>query len=235
MPNQKKIDQVNELADLFSNSDTIILADYKGTSVTELSGLRRALNSTSAKFKIAKNTLAKLAAEKSSKEILSEEITGPLGFVLSNDDPSQITKTLFKYAEDNNLDFNIKKGLVNNDLVDEDTLLRLSKLPSKEILLAKLMGSMNSPITNLVFVLQGTIQGFATVLQRHVENSAIEQEVPVEEAPAEEAPVEEAPVEEAPVEEAPVEEAPAEETPVEEAPAEEAPAEETPAEKDEKK
>jgi large subunit ribosomal protein L10 len=242
LPNQKKIDQVNELADLFSNSDTIILADYKGTSVTELSGLRRALNSTSAKFKIAKNTLAKLAAEKSSKEILSEEITGPLGFVLSNDDPSQITKTLFKYAEDNNLDFNIKKGLVNNDLVDEDTLLRLSKLPSKEILLAKLMGSMNSPITNLVFVLQGTIQGFATVLQRHVENSAIEQEAPAEEAPAEEAPAaEEAPVEEAPVEEAPVEEAPAaeeapvEEAPVEEAPVEEAPVEEAPAEKDEKK
>jgi len=249
LPNQKKIDQVNELADLFSNSDTIILADYKGTSVTELSGLRRALNSTSAKFKIAKNTLAKLAAEKSSKEILSEEITGPLGFVLSNDDPSQITKILFKYAEDNNLDFNIKKGLVNNDLVDEDTLLRLSKLPSKEILLAKLMGSMNSPITNLVFVLQGTIQGFATVLQRHVENSAIEQEVPVEEAPAEEAPVEEAPVEEAPAEEAPAEEAPVEEAPaeeapveeapveapVEEAPVEEAPVEEAPAEKDEKK
>ena len=60
MPNQKKIDQVNELADLFSNSDTIILADYKGTSVTELSGLRRALNSTSAKFKIAKNEYGKL-------------------------------------------------------------------------------------------------------------------------------------------------------------------------------
>ncbi len=180
MPNQKKIDQVTELADLFSSSDTIIMADYKGTSVSDLSGLRRALNNSSAKFKIAKNTLAKLAAEKSNKEALSEEITGPLGFVLSNEDPSQLTKILFKYAEENNLDFNIKKGLVNNDLVDEDTLLKLSKLPSREILLAKLMGSLNSATTKLVFVLQGTIQGFDTVLQRHVENSSTE-------APAEEA------------------------------------------------
>ena len=188
MPNQRKIEQVKELSELFSNSDTIIMADYKGTSVSELSGLRRALNDTSAKFKIAKNTLAKLAAEQSSKEALSEEITGPLGFVLTNEDPSQVTKVLFKYAEDNDIDFVIKKGLVNNDLLDEGTLQKLSKLPSKEILLAKLMGSMNSPVTNLVFVLQGTIQAFATVLQRHVENSSsAEAEAPAEaEAEAEE-------------------------------------------------
>ena len=237
MPNQRKIDQVNELADLFSNSDTIIMADYKGTSVGELSGLRRALNDSSAKFKIAKNTLAKLAAEKSSKGALSEEITGPLGFVLSNEDPSQITKILFKYAEENDLDFNVKKGLVNNDLFDEDTLLKLSKLPSKEILLAKLMGSMNSPITNLAFVLQGTIQGFATVLQRHVENASnVEAEEPAIEA---EAPAEEPAVEaEAPAEEPAVEaEAPAEEPAVEEeTPAEEPAVEaEAPAEEDNKK
>jgi len=181
LPNQKKIEQVKELSDLFSNSDTIIMADYKGTSVSELSGLRRALNETSAKFKIAKNTLAKLAAEQSSKDALSEEITGPLGFVLTNEDPSQVTKVLYKYTEDNEIDFVIKKGLVNNDLLDEDTLQKLSKLPSKEILLAKLMGSMNSPVTNLVFVLQGTIQAFATVLQRHVENSnSAEAEAPAE-------------------------------------------------------
>jgi len=211
LPNQRKIDQVNELADLFSSSDTIIMADYKGTSVTELSGLRRTLNNSSAKFKIAKNTLAKLAAEKSSKELLSEEITGPLGFVLSNEDPSQLTKILFKYTEENDLDFNIKKGLLNNDLVDQDTLLKLSKLPSREILLSKLMGSLNSPITNLVFVLQGTVQGFATVLKRHVENSSPEAEAPAEESPEAEAPAEESPEAEAPAEETPEAEAPAEE------------------------
>jgi large subunit ribosomal protein L10 len=238
LPNQRKIDQVNELADLFSNSDTIIMADYKGTSVGDLSGLRRALNNSSAKFKIAKNTLAKLAAEKSSKDALSEEITGPLGFVLSNEDPSQLTKILFQYAEDNDLNFNIKKGLINDDLIDEGTLLKLSKLPSKEILLSKLMGSLNSPITNLVFVMQGTVQGFATVLQRHVENSSVEAEAPAEEPVEAEAPAEEPVEAEAPAEEPVEAEAPAEEPVEAEAPAEEpveaeAPAEE-PAEEDKK-
>ena len=71
---------------------------------------------------------------------------------------------------------------------DRSTLVKLSKLPTKEVLLAKIMGSMNSPITNLVFVLNGTVQALATVLQRHVEKA--------EEAPAAEEKVDEASVEE---------------------------------------
>ena len=99
MPNQRKIEQVKELSELFSSSDTIIMADYKGTSVSELSGLRRALNDTSAKFKIAKNTLAKLAAEQSSKDALSEEITGPLGFVLTNEDPYLVETAIWSLGK----------------------------------------------------------------------------------------------------------------------------------------
>ena len=203
MPTQRKIEQVEELANLFSNSDTIIIADYKGTSVAELSSLRKALNSSSSKFKIAKNTLAKLAAEKAEKNILADQINGPLGYILTNGDPSQVTKTLFEYTKKNSIEFVIKKGLLDNQLVDESTLLKLSKLPSKEILLSKLMSSMNSPITNLVFVMNGTVQALATVLQRHVEKS--------EEAPAEEVKSEEAPAEEVKSEEAPAEEVKSEE------------------------
>ena len=213
MPTQRKIEQVEELANLFSNSDTIIIADYKGTSVAELSSLRKALNSSSSKFKIAKNTLAKLAAEKAEKNILADQINGPLGYILTNGDPSQVTKTLFEYTEKNSIEFVIKKGLLDNQLVDESTLLKLSKLPSKEILLSKLMSSMNSPITNLVFVMNGTVQALATVLQRHVEKS---EEAPAEEVKSEEAPTEEVKSEEAPAEEVKSEEAPAEEVKSEE-------------------
>ena len=217
MPTQKKIEQVEELANLFSNSDTIIIADYKGTSVAELSSLRKALNSSSSKFKIAKNTLAKLAAEKAEKNILADHINGPQGYILTNEDPSQVTKTLFEYTEKNSIEFVIKKGLLDNELVDESTLLKLSKLPSKEVLLSKLMGSMNSPLTNLVFVMNGTVQALATVIQRYVEKS---EEAPAEEVKSEEAPAEEVKSEEAPAEEVKSEEAPAEEVKSEEAPAE---------------
>ena len=171
MPTQKKMEQVEELANLFSNSDTIIIADYKGTSVSDLSSLRKALNSSSSKFKIAKNTLAKLAAEKAEKNILADQINGPLGYILTNEDPSQVTKTIFDYTEKNNIKFVIKKGLLDNELVDESTLVKLSKLPSKDILLSQLMGSMMSPLTSLVFVMNGTVQALATVIQRYVEKT----------------------------------------------------------------
>ena len=204
MPTQRKIEQVEELANLFSNSDTIIIADYKGTSVAELSSLRKALNSSSSKFKIAKNTLAKLAAEKAEKNILADQINGPLGYILTNEDPSKVAKALFDYTEKNKIEFVVKKGLLDNELVDESTLLKLSKLPTKDILLSKLMGSMNSPLTNLVFVMNGTVQALATVIQRHVEKSA--EEAPAEEVKAEEAPAEEVKAEEAPAEEIKTEE-----------------------------
>ena len=198
MPTQRKIEQVEELANLFSNSDTIIIADYKGTSVADLSSLRKALNSSSSKFKIAKNSLAKLAAEKAEKNILADQITGPLGYILTNEDPSQVTKTLFDYTEKNDIEFVIKKGLLDNELVDESILIKLSKLPSKDILLSQLMAGMNSPLTNLLFVMNGTVQALATVIQRHVEKS---EEAPAEEVKSEEAPAEEVKSEEAPDEE----------------------------------
>jgi large subunit ribosomal protein L10 len=240
MPTKKKIEQVEELAELFNNSDTIIMADYKGSSVADLSSLRKALSESSAKFKIAKNTLAKLAAEKTEKKSLANEINGPLGFILSNEDPSKLTKILFEYTKNNEIEFNITKGFIDNQIVDESTLVKLSKLPTKEVLLAKIMGSMNSPITNLVFVLNGTVQALATVLQRHVEKAeeapAAEEnaeekaeEAPVAEEKAEEAPVAEEKAEEAPAAEENAEEAPAAEEKAEEAPVAEEKAEEAPA------
>jgi large subunit ribosomal protein L10 len=240
MPTKKKIEQVEELAELFNNSDTIIMADYKGSSVADLSSLRKALSESSAKFKIAKNTLAKLAAEKTEKKSLANEINGPLGFILSNEDPSKLTKILFEYTKNNEIEFNITKGFIDNQIVDESTLVKLSKLPTKQVLLAKIMGSMNSPITNLVFVLNGTVQALATVLQRHVEKAeeapAAEEnaeekaeEAPVAEEKAEEAPVAEEKAEEAPAAEENAEEAPAAEEKAEEAPVAEEKAEEAPA------
>jgi large subunit ribosomal protein L10 len=207
------MEQVEELANLFSNSDTIIIADYKGTSVSDLSSLRKALNSSSSKFKIAKNTLAKLAAEKAEKNILADQINGPLGYILTNEDPSQVTKTIFDYTEKNNIKFVIKKGLLDNELVDESTLVKLSKLPSKDILLSQLMGSMMSPLTSLVFVMNGTVQALATVIQRYVEKT---EEVKTEEVKTEEVKTEEVKTEEVKTEEVKTEEVKTEEVKTEE-------------------
>ena len=216
MPTNRKIAEVEELSELFSNSEIILLAEYIGTSVSQMSELRKALNNASASFRITKNTLAKLAVDKANKSILSEQIKGPIGFVFSNDEASSVTKTIFDFTEKNNVPFIVKIGLLNDELVDELTLIKLSKLPSKEILLSKLIGNMNSPISNFVFIISANVRSLVTVIQRHIDQSQ-EEDTPAEE-PKDEAPAEE-PKDEAPAEE-PKEETPAEE-PKEEAPAEE--------------
>ena len=194
MPTNRKITEVEELSELFSNSEIILLAEYIGTSVSQLSELRKTLNNASASFRITKNTLAKLAVDKANKSILSEQIKGPIGFVFSNDEASSVTKSIYEFTEKNEVPFIVKIGLLNDELVDEATLIKLSKLPSKEVLLSKLIGNMNSPISNFVFLMSANVRSFVTVLQRHIDQSAKE-EAPVEESPVEEA-KEEAPVEE---------------------------------------
>ncbi len=192
MPTNRKIAEVEELSELFSNSEIILLAEYIGTSVSQMSELRKALNNASASFRITKNTLAKLAVDKANKSILSEEIKGPIGFVFSNDEASSVTKSIFDFTEKNNVPFIVKIGLINDELVDEVTILKLSKLPSKEILLSKLIGNMNTPITNFVFLISANVRSLVYVLQRHIDQSAEEVK---EESPAEEV-KEESPAEE---------------------------------------
>ena len=192
MPTNRKIAEVEELSELFSNSEIILLAEYIGTSVSQMSELRKALNNASASFRITKNTLAKLAVDKANKSILSEQIKGPIGFVFSNDEASSVTKSIFDFTEKNNVPFIVKIGLINDELVDEVTILKLSKLPSKEILLSKLIGNMNTPITNFVFLISANVRSLVYVLQRHIDQSAEEVK---EESPAEEV-KEESPAEE---------------------------------------
>jgi large subunit ribosomal protein L10 len=210
MPTNRKIAEVEELSELFSNSEIILLAEYIGTSVSQMSELRKALNNASASFRITKNTLAKLAVDKANKSILSEEIKGPIGFVFSNDEASSVTKSIFDFTEKNNVPFIVKIGLINDELVDEVTILKLSKLPSKEILLSKLIGNMNTPITNFVFLISANVRSLVYVLQRHIDQSAeeVKEESPAEEV-KEESPAEEV-KEESPAEEV-KEESPAEE------------------------
>ena len=110
-------------------------------------------------------------------------------FVFSNDEASSVTKSIYEFTEKNEVPFIVKIGLLNDELVDEATLIKLSKLPSKEVLLSKLIGNMNSPISNFVFLMSANVRSFVNVLQRHIDQSAKEEapaEEPKEEAPAEE-------------------------------------------------
>jgi|GEM_PF-48035 len=170
MPTDKGRAAVAEMKDIFEASPLVIAAEYSGVDVAGMTGLRQELRSNGARFKIVKNTFARLAADEAGKSELKEVMTGPIGFVITEGDPAAAAKAFVKYSDDNDLSVNIVGGMLDSDVLSPDRVKALAKLPSKDELVAKLLGSMNSPITGLVMVMSGTVRALATVLQRHVDN-----------------------------------------------------------------
>ncbi|MDA1279292.1 MAG: 50S ribosomal protein L10 [Chloroflexi bacterium] len=170
MPTDKGRELVAEMRDVFASSSLVIAAEYRGVDVAHMTGLRQVLRSNGARFKIVKNTFARIAADEAGKPELKQNMIGPIGFVVTDGDPAAAAKALVKYATDNSLPVNVVGGMLASDVLTSERILDLAKLPSKEELIAKLLGSMNSPITGLVTVLSGPVRALATVLQRHVDN-----------------------------------------------------------------
>ncbi len=171
MPTEKGKALVAEMSEIFSNSSLIIAAEYRGIDVTQMTALRQQLRSKGARFKVIKNTFARIAADESGKSSLKDVMNGPIGFVVSDSDPAEAAKALVKYASENELPINILGGMLGADLLDQSKIKSLAILPSKEELLSKMMGSMKSPVSGIVMVMNGPIRSLVNVLQRHVENN----------------------------------------------------------------
>lgn len=231
MPNAKilemKKEQVAQTAELLKNAQTGILVDYRGLNVEEDTALRTKLREANVKYFVIKNTLLRLAAKEVGLEALDEVLHGPTALAVSAEDAVAPAKVLSDFAKENEK-LEIKSGFMDGAVMSLDEIKQLASTPNMETLIAKIMGSLNSPISSLARLL-------STIAEGGVEISDLIAKKQGEEAPAEEAApaAEEAPAEEAPAEEAApaAEEAPAEEAPVEEAaPAAEEAAEETDAE-----
>lgn len=219
MPSEKVLEakkaQVAEIVETLKGASTGVLVDYRGLSVEEDTKLRNDLRAAGVKYFVVKNTLLRLAANQVGLEELDSILHGPTALAVS-DDPVAPAKVIAEFAKDNEK-MEIKSGFMDGKIMTLDEIKTLAKTPSKETLIAKIMGSLNSPISGLARLLSTIVDGGVEISDLIAKKNG--------EAPA----AEEAPAEEAPA----VEEAPAaEETPAaEEAPAaeEEAPAAETPA------
>jgi large subunit ribosomal protein L10 len=245
---EEKAAAVEEIAGQIEAAESIFAIDYRGISVPQAAELRAKLREADASFRVVKNRLTKLAAEKAGREQLTELLDGPTALTFVRGDMALAAKTITTLDRDwEVLDF--KGGLVDGEMLDPEEFNVIARLPGRDALNAQLAGMVASPLTGLVRGLSSMISGLASQLQQIADQGLVSGEAPAEterEAPAEaesEAPAEEAPASEEPAaEEAPAEEAPAEEAPAEtaeepaaaeeqpeteaEAPAEEAAAEE---------
>lgn len=221
MPNAKVLEskkaQVAEITEVLKNAATGVLVDYRGLTVDEDTKLRNQLREAGVNYFVVKNTLLRLAANQVGLEELDSMLHGPTALAVS-EDPVAPAKILFDYAKQNDK-MEIKTGFMDGKVMSMDELTTLAKTPSKETLIAKIMGSLNAPASNLVRLLNTIVEGGEEIADLIAKKAGEAVEAPAaEEAPAEtEAPA----VEEAPAAEAaePVAEA-TEETPAEE-PAEE--------------
>lgn len=237
MPSEKVLEakkaQVAETVEILKNAQTGVLVDYRGLNVEEDTNLRTKLREANVKYFVIKNTLLRLAAKEVGLDALDDVLHGPTALAVSSEDAVAPAKVLSDFAKENEK-LEIKSGFMDGAVISLDEVKKLASTPNMETLIAKMMGSLNSPISALARLLATIADGGVEIADLIAKKNG--EDAPAEEAPATEeaAPAEETPVEEAPAEEAApaAEEAKAEEAPAEEAPAEEAApaAEEAPAE-----
>jgi large subunit ribosomal protein L10 len=190
MPTDKSVAEVEELKAVLADAKLIISTDYRGLSVTELSALRRAIRESGGSYRVAKNTLVKIASAEIDRPEIGDIVVGPTGFVLSTDDPVAPARALMNHIHENRLEVVINGAYLEGRIVDADRVKYLSTLPGRDELIAKLLGQMNAPIANLASVLSGTLRGLLTVIQAHIDQGGnlgvAQEEAPAAEAPAKE-------------------------------------------------
>lgn len=160
---QTKENLVAEFAEKLKLAKAAFLADYRGLDVEQANALRRKLQAVGVEYRVVKNTLLRIAAKGTDTACLDEYLKGPTSIALANDDPVAPAKALVEFAKLNNV-FELKAGMLNGKLLSVDDIKALADLPSREQLLAKMLGSMSAPASNFVGVLAAVPRTFVQVL-----------------------------------------------------------------------
>ena len=153
MNRDNKQELVTEMHERLTRAKAVFLADFRGMSVGKATILRNELRGASVEYKVFKNTLLDRASQGTDMECLSPYLTGPTAIAISYDDPVGAAKVLSKFAKDPQGKFVLKVGVLSGKLLDIKQIQALAELPSREVLLAKMLGSMQAPATNFVGVL----------------------------------------------------------------------------------
>ncbi len=198
---------VEEISGYLKDAQSAVLVDYRGLTVEQDTRLRKAMREEGITYKVYKNTMMNFAFKGTDFEALAPYLEGPSAIAISADDATAPARVLGKFAKEMDK-LEIKGGVVEGTAYDAAGIKAIASIPSREELLSKLLGSMQSPITNLARVLNQIAENGGASNCEAAPAEEVKEEAPAEEAT--EAPAEEAPVEAA-AEEA---EAPAE-TPAE--------------------
>lgn len=164
----KKAQIIDSLQEVLSRCSVGVLTDYRGLSAAEMTELRRQLREAGIEYRVVKNTLARFAAERAGKDELVSFFEGPVAIAFGYGDITEPAKALAAYAQASKVEISIKGGFLPDGLLSLEDVDTLSKLPSREVLLAKVVGGIQSPISALVSRLSAPMTGLVGVLQSRI-------------------------------------------------------------------
>jgi len=153
---------VAEVSKVVSDAKAAILAEYRGLTVAQMTDLRRKANQDGVYVRVVKNTLVRRAVDGSPYECLKDHLKGPLAFVAGKD-PVAAAKVVVDFAKDNQA-FKIMAGSMDGKLMSTAEMTALAKLPSRDVLLAQLMGTMKAPVQKFVSTLNEVPAKFVRTL-----------------------------------------------------------------------
>lgn len=159
--------QVGQIAEKLRTAKVVVLTDYRGLSVAQLGDLRAKLRQSDVEYRIIKNSLAKRAAEDAGHADLGPALKGPVAFALGYDDLSAPARLLGEWVRATRLKLDITGGLVEGRVYGPEQIRQLADLPSREVLIARLLGTLQTPIAQLVGIIQAPVQNLVGLLEAY--------------------------------------------------------------------
>ena len=168
MPTAKKEADVAALRDMLSRSQLTVIADYRGLKVTDLQTLRTTLRPLGGEARVAKNTLATIAAQQAGVGQLGEHLAGPTLMIVAYDDPAGVARAVSDFARTSRI-LAVRGGVAGQRLLNEGDVTAIASLPSREVLIGRVIGQIQAPLYGLVGALSGVIRSFGYVLQARID------------------------------------------------------------------
>lgn len=168
MPTAKKTETIARFTEMLSRSTLTVVTDYRGLKVADLQELRATLRPLNAEAHVAKNTLTARAAVEAGVPRLEEQLAGPTMLVTAFGDPVAVAKAVGDFARTTRI-LTVRGGLSGQRIITPEDVASIATLPSRDVLLGRLLGQIQAPLYGLVSVLGGTIRQFAYVLQARIE------------------------------------------------------------------
>src|SRR6266704_7159940 len=164
---EQKAEQVELLTDKLKKAKVAVLTDYRGLTVSQIQELRGKLRTGDVEFRVVKNTIARRAAEAAGVPALQKELEGPVAIAFGYDDLAMPSKLINEFVRSTRLKVDVKGGLVEGRVFSPGQVRQLADLPSREVLLAQLLGTLQSPVGQLLAIMQTPLQQLLGVLEAY--------------------------------------------------------------------